>query len=75
MVWLGQSPDLNPIENLWSILNSRMKDHCCSTKEELFEELKAAWEALPVETLTSLVDSVPRRLQAVIDAKGYPTKY
>lgn len=73
--WPGQSPDLNPIENLWSTLNESIKDRSCSNLEELFEVIKTGWEKLPVDILTTLADSMPNRIEAVIRNKGYPTKY
>jgi len=75
MVWPSQSPDLNPIENLWSILDDKLKFRNCQNEEQLFDALKRGWEALDPVLLTSLVDSMPRRCQAVIDSKGYATKY
>ena len=73
--WPSQSPDLNPIENLWAILDLRLRDRKPQSEEQLFLELKKGWEALPSDLLTRLVDSLPRRLQEVIDNKGYPTSY
>lgn len=73
--WPAQSPDLNPIENLWAILDKRLKDRQPGTKQELFEELERGWNALDVELLTNLVDSMPARCQSVIDSQGYATKY
>lgn len=73
--WPGQSPDLNPIENLWSILNQRIADRRCRSLDELFEVIKTGWEQLPVELLTTLADSMPHRIEAVIKNHGYPTKY
>lgn len=73
--WPANSPDLNPIENLWQYLDVMCKDRKCNTKEQLFETLQAAWNRIPETYLMSLVESMPRRLNAVIDSKGYPTKY
>jgi hypothetical protein len=73
--WPAQSPDLNPIENLWNELDRRLKNRRCNSEEELFDVLKAGWEALPDDLLESLVDSMPRRCQAVIEARGNATKY
>jgi hypothetical protein len=75
MEWPAQSPDLNPIENLWSILDQRVKHRKPNTDEELFDVLKKGWEELPVDLLTKLVDSMPHRCRAVIEAKGNATKY
>jgi len=68
--WPAQSPDLNPIENLWSILDLRMKNRKPGNLDQLFETLQEAWNNLPVDLLNKLVESMPRRCQAVIDAKG-----
>jgi transposase len=73
--WPSQSPDLNPIENLWSILNHRMKDRKPQNEKELFEVLQEGWRSIPQDVLQRLADSMPRRIAAVIKAKGYATKY
>ena len=73
--WPSQSPDLNPIENLWSILDSNLKDRRPQSKAELFQVLQEGWNRLDVDLLRRLVESMPRRIQAVIDANGYMTKY
>lgn len=73
--WPSRSPDLKPIENLWSILDRSISDNRCNTKAELWECLQQAWYKLDSSILTKLVESMPRRLHAVIDNKGYPTKY
>ena len=35
--WPGNSPDLNPIENLWAIMKRRVKEHDCTTMTKLIE--------------------------------------
>ena len=73
--WPAQSPDLNPIENLWNELDRRLKNRVCNSEDELFEVLKEGWEALPQEYLEKLVDSMQNRCRAVILARGNGTKY
>ena len=73
--WPSQSPDLNPIENLWSILDEKVKNRQASNEAELFLVFDEAWKSLEIDLLTRLVDSMPRRVQAVIAANGYATKY
>jgi len=75
MIWPSQSPDLNPIENMWSIFDRKLKDRNPSNENQLFQLLNDAWKQISVELCQSLVESMPRRCQAVIDANGYPCKY
>lgn len=67
----AQSPDLNPIENLWSILDHNVRDRRPQSKAELFRVLQDGWNALD----RRLADSMPRRIQTVLDNNGWPTKY
>eukprot|EP00981_Chlorochromonas_danica_P008390 scaffold2170_cov130-Ochromonas_danica.AAC.1 len=44
-------------------------------EEELFVCLKETWKTLPTDLLERLADSMPRRVQAVIEANGGPTNF
>ncbi|GFV05104.1 transposable element Tc1 transposase [Trichonephila clavipes] len=70
-----QSPDLNVIENLWSHLERAVQKHQITSKEQLKSILQEEWLNIAPETTRHLVESMPRRLEAVISAKGYATKY
>jgi transposase len=69
------SPDLNPIEHIWS----RMKDRVQNRHPKDLEELKRAisWEWLDIneEECKHLADSMEKRCQAVIENNGERTKY
>lgn len=75
MQWPAQSPDLNPIVNLWSIVDRRLCNRQCNTEAELFQFLLEGWNSLPVDLLNRLVDSLPDRCRAVSESRGFPTKY
>jgi transposase len=73
--WMAQSPDLNIIEHLWEHLDRSVplssRKSFATFKNALFK----AWDEIGPEVIEKLVSSIPKRLQAVIDAKGYNTKY
>lgn len=73
--WPSQSPDLNPIEHLWEHVDRQLVGRKPSNKTDLFKMIKDCWDNIPLQVLINLVDSMPRRCQAVLKAKGYPTKY
>jgi transposase len=73
--WPSQSPDLNPIENLWSILDHNLSHRKPQNEEELFDILENGWKDLSLDLLKRLSDSMINRIEAVIKAKGYATKY
>lgn len=77
----SNSPDLNPIENVWHILKSRLRKRFAKgekrphSEDELWEALVEEWERLDQDTLNKLVDSMPNRLEEVIKANGSHTKW
>lgn len=73
--WPGNSPDLNPIENLWNIVKKELREQDTSTLPKLKAAIEKAWNNLPTGVIHKLVDSVPRRLTEVIKKKGNVTKY
>jgi len=75
--WPPQSPDMNPIENLWAIIKQRRqkKFGFPNTKKEIIDQIFSVWEDISEELTSSLAESVIRRLHAVLAAQGGNTKY
>ena len=42
---------------------------------ELWERVQDEWNKIPVETVQNLIDSMPKRINAVLKARGGYTKY
>lgn len=70
-----QSPDLNPIEHLWDYLDKKVRERSISSKDDLKVALQDEWSKIPPEYTKKLIESMPRRLEAVIKSKGRQTKY
>jgi transposase len=74
--WPAQSPDLNPIENMWRDMKNWMNKNWKATDEAgLLEGVQKAFEALDKETIKGYIESMPRRVKAVIDNRGNATKW
>ncbi len=63
------------IENLWGIVKRKMRYARPNNAEELKATIRATWTLITPEQCHRLIDSMPRRIAAVIQAKGAPTKY
>ena len=79
------SPDLNPIEHAWVLLKRQahidypwIGDYPGGpqkVKKKLAEILPLYWEKIPPKQFEALWKSMPERVQAVIEAKGWYTRY
>ena len=75
--WPAQSPDLNPIEHLWDHLKRKLEEYERPPVGilELWERIQVEWDKIEPEVCQNLIESMPRRVAAVIKAKGGHTKY
>ena len=69
----AQSPDMNPLEKLWHVLDAKVKKRSTlpRNKDELYEVIEEEWRQLDSAYLKKLVYSMPRRCSRVIKDKGY----
>ena len=70
MDWPNMSPDLNPIEHLWGILKWKVKKHKVSNIHQLHDVVMEEWKRTPVATCEALVNSMPKRVKAVLKNNG-----
>lgn len=76
--WPANSPDLNPIEDVWEKVKDYIEEHYPEIHRS-YPRLRAAvveaWNAVAHEDILDLVRSMPERCQAVIETRGWHTKY
>ncbi len=65
--WPPQSPDLNPIEHLLDVVEREI--HIMDV-QKLRDAIMSIWTKISEECFKHLVESMPRRIQAVLKAKG-----
>lgn len=73
--WCGNSPDLNPIENLWSQVQRSVNRAQVRNRDELLTAVRTAFAEVSIPYLHALYRSLPRRVLAVVRARGGNTPY
>ena len=74
--WPANSPDLCPIENIWSIMATAVyADPEPQSLRALKHRLRKAWKSISLSTLRKLIGSMPNRLKAVIKNSGDTIPY
>lgn len=73
--WPSQSPDANPIENVWAFMKLKMRGKKAYTVKSLATHLKLIWKSLPASYAEKLVESMHSRCNAIIASGGDWTPY
>ncbi len=75
--WPPQSPDLNPIEHLWDVVEREIliMDVQPTNLQQLRDAIMLIWTKTSEECFQHLVESMTRRIKAVLKEKGGPTRY
>lgn len=73
--WPAQSPDINIIENVWNHIKCNLKKTASKNLHELRLNVRSQWDSITPQFINKLFQSIPRRLVAILRAKGYTTKY
>ena len=71
----ANSPDLNPMEDIWSALNSKVQAAKVTTIQGLQKVLSETWSNLDWARIRASVDSMPARLQECLEKDGQRTRY
>ncbi len=70
LYWLDNSPDLNPMENLWGIVKRKTSNIRPNHTDKLKAAIKATWASITPQQCHRLIASMPCCIEAVIHAKG-----
>uniref|UniRef100_A0A3B3S7W9 Paired domain-containing protein n=1 Tax=Paramormyrops kingsleyae TaxID=1676925 RepID=A0A3B3S7W9_9TELE len=73
--WPGNSPDLNPIENLWSILKRQVDKQKPANSDKFKALIMQEWAAISQDLAQKFIDSMPGRIAEVLKKKGQHLKY
>ena len=66
-----QSPDLNPLGNIWLAIEQALLDISLpSNANDLFEKIEQVWNNYPSDKLLKYIKSMSSRIEAVIQTKG-----
>lgn len=73
--WPPNSPDLNPIENVWGLMKCQVYPGCATSTPALTAAVEGAWQRVPEKTTRNLMASFNRRLRKCVERNGEHTGY
>jgi len=68
--WPTKGDDINPMENLWAILDDRLEQKKFTTKEGMEKNIRELWDEVDSSLLHNLIHSIPDRLRRIRKAEG-----
>ena len=71
MEWPPSSPDLNPIECLWTIIDQELAKVGISSVQQMKNKIQEIWNNLDVALCQRLALSLPKRVSTVLKARGH----
>jgi len=72
--WPTKGDDINPIENLWAILDERLESKKFKTENGMKKAIRQVWDEVDLSLLHNLINSIPDRLRRIRKAQGGPIK-
>jgi hypothetical protein len=73
--WPSNSPDLNPIENIWYIMKNNVEKRMPKNVDELKRFMVEEWDKIPQEVVKNVIMSMKRRCESVLEKNGDRISY
>ena len=73
--WPAQSPDFNPIENIWSFMKYKIRKLNPKTVQHLQDAIFDIWAEITDDFIHNLINSMKSRCEAAIKTRGGPINY
>lgn len=73
--WPSNSPDLNPIENVWPLIKSKISKNNTSTKDGFKKNIQTECDKIDMNIINNLIDGMSKRIEKLIENKGNYINY